>query len=102
MTEKYRIEIRELSVSFDGKSVLDGAGLAACAGETIAICGRSGSGKSTLLQRMACLGEAQAGEAYLDGAPYMRAGRPIVEPWLIRREVTMVFQNYCLFPNLIG
>jgi len=82
--------------------VLEGIDLDVAPGGTLAIVGRSGSGKSTLLRCLCVLEEAQGGHVDLDGQTYLRNGKPVFEPWEIRSNSVMVFQEYNLFPNMTG
>ncbi|HEU5003465.1 MAG TPA: ABC transporter ATP-binding protein [Actinomycetota bacterium] len=47
------IEVRELSVSIDGRRILEGVGFALTAGEWLAVVGPNGAGKTTLLRCIA-------------------------------------------------
>ena len=53
-----------IRLTFGGTPLLDGADLAASAGDKIALVGRNGSGKSTLLKIAAGMVEAQDGEIF--------------------------------------
>lgn len=61
--------------------------------EFIVLVGPSGCGKSTALRMIAGLEEITEGELYIDGQ-YMND----VEPK--DRDISMVFQNYALFPHM--
>ena len=61
--------------------------------EFIVLVGPSGCGKSTALRMIAGLEEITAGELYIDGK-FMND----VEPK--DRDISMVFQNYALFPHM--
>ena len=61
--------------------------------EFIVLVGPSGCGKSTVLRMIAGLEEITEGELYIDGQ-YMND----VEPK--DRDISMVFQNYALFPHM--
>lgn len=56
------IEIKNISKSFDGKSVLTDASFKVSEGECVALCGASGAGKTTLLRIIAGLEKADSGE----------------------------------------
>ena len=62
-------------------------------GEVIALVGPSGCGKSTTLRMIAGLEEISAGELYIDGK-LMNNAHPK------DRGLSMVFQNYALFPHM--
>ncbi len=76
-----QIEVKNLSVSYDKLSILDGVNLSAQKGEFIAIVGKSGSGKTTLLQAIARL----ISYSGLISTP---------------KTIGVVFQNYAVFPWL--
>lgn len=63
------LNIKDLEVSIDGKSILKGFSLKVCAGEIHAIMGPNGAGKSTLAKVLAGHPdyEVTAGEIWLDG-----------------------------------
>jgi multiple sugar transport system ATP-binding protein len=78
---------------FVGVRALQGLDLAAADGELLVVLGPSGCGKSTLLRVAAGLEEATAGRVLIGGRDVTR-----VTPG--RRNVSMVFQSYALFPHL--
>jgi ABC-type Fe3+/spermidine/putrescine transport system ATPase subunit len=91
------LELRGLSVSYDGTTALSDVHLTVAAGEMVALLGPSGSGKSTLLHTVAGFHAPRAGEVWLGGQRI--AGPEGGEP-PERRGVAMVFQNYALWPHL--
>ena len=62
-------------------------------GEAVCVLGPSGSGKSTALRLAAGLERVTTGRILIDGVDV--TGRPAAQ-----RDVSMVFQNYALFPHL--
>lgn len=62
-------------------------------GEFLSLLGPSGCGKTTTLRAIAGLDTATSGQIYINGADVTYS-----EP--IDRDITMVFQNYALFPHL--
>ncbi len=62
-------------------------------GELVSLLGPSGCGKTTLLRIIAGLTSADTGEVVLDG-------RAITSVPAHRRNISVVFQNYALFPHL--
>ncbi|KWX68266.1 ABC transporter ATP-binding protein [Mycobacterium sp. NAZ190054] len=63
------IEARGVTVSFRGRTVLEGVDLAAPAGAVTGVTGTSGSGKTTLLRVLAGLQKTDAGQVRYDGRP---------------------------------
>ena len=97
-----RLECTELRKSYGAVEVLAGVGLTVGHGETVAIMGRSGCGKSTLLRCLALLEDANKGDAYLEGQQYLAGGKPVFAPWQLRSQVTLIFQEFNLFPHMTG
>jgi len=62
-------------------------------GEFLVLVGSSGCGKSTVLRMIAGLIDVTGGRIFIDGADVTR--RPPKD-----RDVSMVFQNYALFPHM--
>lgn len=88
-----RLEVRDLSLGYDGKVFLRGIDLSIDASEIVAILGPSGSGKSTLLSTIAGVVPADEGTILVDGRDVTHA--PIHE-----RGVGLIFQEPLLFPHL--
>lgn len=61
-----KLSVRDLSMSFDGKSVLNHVNLNVEEGEFVALIGPSGCGKSTLLNILAGILCAQSGDVFVD------------------------------------
>lgn len=66
-------------------------------GERIVICGPSGSGKSTFIRCLNRLEKHQRGRIVVDGVELNEDLKNIER---IRRDVSMVFQHFNLFPHL--
>ncbi len=79
--------------AYGSHEVLRGIDLSVPAGEMLVVLGPSGSGKSTLLRVVAGLEPVTAGTVRL-------AGRDVTRMRPGRRNVSMVFQSYALFPHL--
>ena len=76
-----------------GSDVLHGIDLTVARSELLVVLGPSGAGKSTLLRVVAGLEPATAGRVEI-------AGRDVTGLRPGRRNVSMVFQSYALFPHL--
>ena len=61
------IEVKDLSVSLGGKSILEGYSLDVAKGDVLAILGANGIGKTTLLNCIAGLRKADAGTVKIKG-----------------------------------
>ena len=73
---------------------------ATCAkGEVVCIIGPSGSGKSTLLRCINGLVPIDSGTIRVGDVRRAAAQRPTLEKIALRKEVSMVFQQYNLFPH---
>lgn len=92
------IDIRGITLAYQGTPVLRGVDLAVNGGETVALIGPSGAGKSTLLRCLNGLVSFDAGE--------VRMGNHILGPkhrgdeHALRLAFGMVFQDFQLFPHL--
>ncbi|MDF2961122.1 MAG: hypothetical protein K0S39_2857 [Paenibacillus sp.] len=101
------IKIRELSKVFHDKTVLDQINLDIREGEVVSIIGPSGAGKSTLLRCLNLLEVPSSGEITVNARQVEfktnSRGRltflsQMKLTWL-RSEVSMVFQQFNLWPN---
>ncbi|MCM3442626.1 ABC transporter ATP-binding protein [Metabacillus halosaccharovorans] len=89
-----QVELRNVSKSYDGKSqVLKGIDVTINPGEFFVLVGPSGCGKSTMLRMIAGLEEISGGDLYI-GDVYSNHSPPS------KRNLSMVFQNYALYPHL--
>ena len=86
------IELRDITVEFDGERVLGRLNLSIGDGEFVTLLGSSGCGKTTTLRVIAGFIQPQSGEVFFDGKSV--AGLP---PY--KRPVNTIFQRYALFPN---
>jgi putative ABC transport system ATP-binding protein len=103
MSSPSMIELRQVSKSYGqgdaGVHALREVGLAAAAGEMVAVMGPSGSGKSTLLTIAGTLEEPTTGDVLIAGQP-VRAMSRAARAQLRRRTVGYVFQDFNLLPGL--
>jgi ABC-type Fe3+/spermidine/putrescine transport system ATPase subunit len=88
-----KLSVRNLTKSFDGKTVLNNISFDLYEGEFLSILGPSGCGKTTLLRILIGLEKADSGEI-------LKAGTDISGMKSIERGMGIVFQNYALFPNM--
>ncbi|WP_338484226.1 ABC transporter ATP-binding protein [Streptomyces sp. SCSIO 75703] len=86
------LSLREATVRFGGRAVLDAVDLDVAEHQVVCVLGPSGSGKSTLLRAVAGLQPLDAGRVLLDGRD--QDGVPAH-----RREVGLMFQDHQLFPQ---
>ena len=96
--DKPVIELVDVSISFNGKPVLDGLSLKIVPGLTTVVVGRSGSGKSVLIKLMMGLLKPDKGKVFLFGKDLAEL-RPL-EVIELRKRLGMLFQNYALFDAL--
>ncbi|HHZ74748.1 MAG TPA: ABC transporter ATP-binding protein, partial [Candidatus Poseidoniales archaeon] len=87
------LKVKNSTVSFGGKKILDAMNLNVSEGEVVALLGPSGCGKTTLLRFIAGLEKGSAGEVHIDG-------KDVTNLPPEKRGVGMVFQNLALFPHL--
>ena len=87
------IDLKNVSVSFDGEQILKNINLYIRDGEFITFLGPSGCGKTTTLRIIAGFLEPDGGDVIFDGKRING-----VPPH--KREVNTIFQRYALFPHL--
>ncbi|MES9537688.1 ATP-binding cassette domain-containing protein [Actinomadura sp. NPDC000600] len=98
------VEVEDLRKSFtrrDGQTVpaIDGVSLEIALGEFVVLLGPSGCGKTTLLRCLAGLEEPDDGEIRMRGRThYSGRSRVFLPPE--RRNLSMVFQSYALWPHM--
>lgn len=91
------ITVKDLHISFGELHILQSVDLQIEKGECVVIIGPSGSGKSTFLRCINRLETPTAGDIVIEGTSMMDAATNLD---LMRREVSMVFQHFNLFPHL--
>ena len=89
----YTIELVGVTKRYGTTTALSNINLAIEPGEFLVLLGPSGCGKSTILKIIAGLEDATEGDVYINGrfANYIRPKE---------RDVSMVFQNYALYPHM--
>lgn len=89
------LTIKNLTKSFDGRTIIDRLNLEIPDGEILTIVGPSGGGKTTLLRCLAGLETIDSGELLVDGAPFDPVSMDNAD-----QVVGIVFQDFQLFPHL--
>jgi phospholipid/cholesterol/gamma-HCH transport system ATP-binding protein len=92
------IEFRDVYLSFDDKTILDGISFTVRKGETKIILGPSGGGKSTIIRLILGLLKPDAGEILVDGENITHHNEQDMMP--VRQKIGMVFQEGALFDSL--
>jgi len=92
------ISIRDVSMSYNGRRVLDGVSLDVHRGETLVLLGGSGSGKTTLLKHVLGLAKPEAGSITINGVDITSCSPS--ELGLIRRRIGVAFQAGALFNSI--
>lgn len=93
-----RLEVRNLSVTFSGVTVLDQAYLTLEPGEVHALVGQNGSGKSTMIKLISGVYKADAGgEVFVDGK---KIGTPVQPGRLHDEGLAFVHQDLGLVDDL--
>ena len=92
------IEFRDVSKAFGDNVVLDHVSFDVVPAETVCILGRSGVGKSVSLHHIMGFLKPDSGRVIVAGQDITDYGEEQLE--LIRKKVTMVFQNGALFDSL--
>lgn len=87
------LQIQQLSKQWQGTTAVDAINIDIEQGEFIALLGPSGCGKSTTLRMIAGLEEPSSGAILLENSEitHLPPGK---------RQLSMVFQSYALFPHL--
>ena len=92
------IEFRDVYLSFDDKTVLNGLSFKVMKGETKIILGGSGGGKSTIIKLVLGLLKPDSGRVLVDGEDITDYGE--VQMMGVRKKIGMVFQEGALFDSL--
>lgn len=89
---------KNVSISFDGRPVLEDVSFNVERGQTLCILGRSGVGKSVSLRLLMGFLQPDSGSILVEGKEIVGLGEEGMRA--IRKRVTMVFQNGALFDSL--
>jgi phospholipid/cholesterol/gamma-HCH transport system ATP-binding protein len=92
------IAFRDVSISFDGRPVLENVSFWVNRGQTLCILGRSGVGKSVALRILMGFLKPDSGSIQVNGQEITGLDEDGMQQ--IRKRVTMVFQNGALFDSL--
>ena len=92
--KKTLLEIRNISKSYNGKTILSDISTAVHQGDVIAIIGPSGCGKSTFLRMLNGLETPDTGSILFEGTDILSPSSDINK---IRQKIGMVFQQFNLF-----
>jgi phospholipid/cholesterol/gamma-HCH transport system ATP-binding protein len=92
------IEFRDVTKSFNGKSVLDGANLKIYENQVTTIIGKSGSGKSVLLKHIIGLLSPDEGSILFRGKPVSEMKKSEWDRY--RSQISYMFQNNALFDSM--
>lgn len=96
------ITVRDLTVSYNGKPVLDGVDLVVSAGEMVAVIGPNGAGKTTALNQLSGELLPDSGQIYFDGrritrlATHRRARLGLARSY----QITSIFERLTVRENL--
>lgn len=91
------IEVRDVTKSFDGKTVLHDVSATFYTGKTNLIIGQSGSGKTVLMKSIVGLLRPDEGEILYDGRDVMKMNASQIKE--LRKEIGMLFQGSALFDS---
>jgi ATP-binding cassette, subfamily B, multidrug efflux pump len=92
-----RLEVKQLSFSYNDRKVLDDVSFELPAGQSLAIVGRTGSGKSSLAVLLARLQPTPRGSVFLDGVDV--CDLPLAA---VRKSVGYAQQNAFLFSTTVA
>ena len=91
------IEVKNLTKSFEDKTVLHGIDVTFYTGKTNLIIGQSGSGKTVLMKSLVGLLTPDKGEILFDGRNLLTMNAREVKE--LRKEIGMLFQGSALFDS---
>lgn len=89
------IEVKNITKSFDGKTILHSVDAQFHAGKTNLIIGQSGSGKTVLMKSIVGLVKPEEGEILYSGRDVMKMNPAQIKE--LRKEIGMLFQGSALF-----
>jgi phospholipid/cholesterol/gamma-HCH transport system ATP-binding protein len=92
------IEVRDLVVKYDDRTILDRINIDITRGEVLVLLGGSGSGKSTLLRHVIGLEKPLSGNILVKGVDIVRCSEAELNQ--VRRSIGVSFQNAALFGSM--
>ena len=91
------IEVKNITKSFDGKTILHDVSATFYTGKTNLIIGQSGSGMTVLVKSIVGLVHPEEGEILFDGRDLLKMNQQQVKD--LRKEIGMLFQGSALFDS---
>ncbi len=91
------LDVRNLTLKFNGKTVLDNISFSLHRGEVKVVMGPSGCGKTSLLRCLNLLEKPTDGHIFLNGQEITAPG---TDERSVRRQIGFVFQQFGLFRHL--
>ena len=91
------IEVKNVTKSFDDKTILHDISATFYTGKTNLIIGQSGSGKTVLVKSIVGLVKPEEGEILYDGRDLMQMN--VNQTKELRKEIGMLFQGSALFDS---
>lgn len=88
-----KLELKNVTKIYGKTKVINDLSITVEQGEFFVILGPSGTGKSTLLKMMVGIEQPTSGKIFIDGKDVTRLPPN-------KRNLSMVFQNYALYPNM--
>ncbi len=92
---EYLLEMKNITKSFFGVTVLQGINFQVKAGEVHVLLGENGAGKSTLIKVLSSAYRFEEGEILLEGKPFAAADPKEA----IEKGISVVYQEFNLNPN---
>lgn len=92
------IDIKNLSIGFNGNQVLKNLSLQLDKGENLVVLGKSGTGKSVLIKCIVRLLNADSGEITVVGQDITKAGSKELNE--VRKKVGFLFQSAALYDSM--
>lgn len=86
-----KLEVKNVSMSFDGKKVLDNVSITLRAGELVCLLGVSGGGKTTLFNIISGLLVPDQGQVFLDGEDI--TGKPGRISYMLQKDLLLPYRT---------